>query len=57
MIVHDPNLYEPYFYCYSDKIWCGFDDGDSVYLKVSYIDRGGGRWTRDCVEVCMVDML
>ncbi|CAL4179468.1 unnamed protein product, partial [Meganyctiphanes norvegica] len=32
-IVHDPDLHEPYFYCKSDNIWCGYDDGDSIYLK------------------------
>nr|AWU46592.1 chitinase 4 [Scylla paramamosain] len=35
-VVHDPNLYEPYFYCTYDKIWCGYDDADSVYLKARY---------------------
>ncbi|MPC11787.1 putative chitinase 2 [Portunus trituberculatus] len=33
-MVRDPALHEPYFYCPSDKIWCGFDDAVSVFEKV-----------------------
>ncbi|ROT67642.1 chitinase 4 precursor [Penaeus vannamei] len=40
-IVHDPSMNEPYFYCSSDKIWCGFDDQDSVYLKARYAKNMG----------------
>ncbi|XP_047477009.1 chitinase-3-like protein 1 [Penaeus chinensis] len=40
-IVHDPSMHEPYFYCTSDKIWCGFDDADSVYLKARYARNMG----------------
>ncbi|XP_071539679.1 chitinase-3-like protein 1 [Panulirus ornatus] len=40
-IVHDPALHEPYFYCYNDNIWCGFDDEDSVYEKARYAKNMG----------------
>nr|ACR23314.1 chitinase 4 precursor [Penaeus vannamei] len=40
-IVHDPSMNEPYFYCSSDKIWCGFDDQDSVYLRARYAKNMG----------------
>ncbi|XP_042225396.1 chitinase-3-like protein 1 [Homarus americanus] len=40
-IVHDPALHEPYFYCPEDKIWCGFDDEDSVYEKARYAKNMG----------------
>nr|AKP18003.1 chitinase 4 [Eriocheir sinensis] len=36
VVVNDPNLLEPYFYCRSDKVWCSYDDGDSVYTKARY---------------------
>lgn len=36
-VERDPTMYEPYFYCPSDKIWCGFDDEKSVYEKVRKI--------------------
>ncbi|XP_042888796.1 chitinase-3-like protein 1 [Penaeus japonicus] len=37
----DPIMYEPYFYCSSDNIWCGFDDADSVTLKARYAKNMG----------------
>merc|ERR1711970_1603890 len=40
-IVHDPALHEPYFYCESDKIWCGYDDADSIYLKAKFARNKG----------------
>nr|XP_053640429.1 chitotriosidase-1-like [Cherax quadricarinatus] len=40
-VVHDPALHEPYFYCKSDKIWCGYDDADSVYLKARLAKNKG----------------
>ena len=32
----DPYMYEPYVWCRSDNLWCGFDDEESVAEKVSY---------------------
>nr|AWU67213.1 putative chitinase [Crangon crangon] len=50
-VVHDPDLYEPYFYCEKDKIWCGYDDEDSIYIKARYAKNlglaGVVAWTMD----------
>ncbi|XP_064103793.1 acidic mammalian chitinase-like isoform X2 [Macrobrachium nipponense] len=50
-VVHDPNLHEPYFYCMSDYLWCGYDDADSLYLKARYVKNLGLAgvviWTMD----------
>ncbi|KAK8374967.1 hypothetical protein O3P69_011314 [Scylla paramamosain] len=40
-VVRDPALHEPYFYCPSDKIWCGFDDAVSVFEKARYAKNMG----------------
>ncbi|XP_066937419.1 chitinase-3-like protein 1 [Macrobrachium rosenbergii] len=40
-IVRDPVMYEPYFYCMSDWIWCGFDDAESLHLKARQAKNKG----------------
>ncbi|XP_068221164.1 chitinase-3-like protein 1 isoform X2 [Palaemon carinicauda] len=40
-VVHDPVMYEPYFYCMSDWIWCGFDDAESLRLKARQAKNKG----------------
>ncbi|XP_071539408.1 chitinase-3-like protein 1 [Panulirus ornatus] len=40
-VVHDQALHEPYFYCRSDRIWCGYDDENSVYLKARLAKNEG----------------
>ncbi|XP_063610181.1 chitinase-3-like protein 1 [Penaeus indicus] len=37
----DPRMYEPYFYCSSDNIWCGFDDANSVTVKARFAKNMG----------------
>jgi len=39
--VLDPLMYEPYMWCNSDVIWCGYDDHDSVALKAQFAKRAG----------------
>merc|ERR1712002_232486 len=39
--VMDPDLQEPYFYCKSDRTWCGYDDVDSIYKKAKYARNMG----------------
>ncbi|XP_066937417.1 chitinase-3-like protein 1 [Macrobrachium rosenbergii] len=49
--VHIRDLHEPYFFCMSDNIWCGYDDADSLYLKARYAKNlglaGVAVWTMD----------
>ena len=34
-IVHDPDLNEPYAYCFNwQNVWCGYDDDESLKIKV-----------------------
>ena len=36
-VVHDPVMHEPYVYSINHgRIWCSYDDADSVKLKVKW---------------------
>ncbi|KAK7016749.1 Cht9p, partial [Halocaridina rubra] len=41
VVVHDPAMNEPYAYYPGNKIWCGYDDAASTYLKGQYAKAMG----------------
>jgi len=41
-VVHDPDLNEPYAYCFNwQNVWCGYDDDESLKIKAAYAREKG----------------